>query len=192
MSPTQTTTTRKIDIPAAVVGAEAMIRGLGIDIGTADLRRTPERLVRALAELLVPKDFEATTFPNTDGFAGPVTVCDIPMRSICEHHLLPFVGTAHVSYIPGERLLGLSKVARAVDALAARPQVQERLTQQLLMWFTSRLSPIGVGVAISAEHTCMTLRGVKAAGATTITSAFSGSYVHDETLRAEVLAHVRE
>lgn len=99
----------------------------------------------------------------------------IPVQSVCEHHFLPFHGTAHIGYVPGDRLLGLSKLARLTEMFARRPQVQERLTQQIVDWLVDNLAPRGVGVVIDAEHTCMTLRGVRALGSTTRTSVFTGT-----------------
>jgi GTP cyclohydrolase I len=119
-----------------------------------------------------------------------VLVRDIPVRSICEHHLLPFAGVAHVGYLPTDRLLGLSKSARVVDALARRPQVQERLTRQVADWLDRELEPQGVGVVIEAEHSCMTIRDVRAAGATTRTQAITGQLSIDAAARAEFLSAV--
>ena len=110
------------------------------------------------------------------------------MQSVCEHHLLPFVGVAHVGYLPGDRILGLSKLARVVELFARRPQVQERLTKQVADWLQTHLHPRGVGVVIEAEHLCMTLRGVRAAGATTSTSTLRGALREDARSRAEFLA----
>lgn len=107
------------------------------------------------------------------------------MRSVCEHHLLPFVGIAHVGYLPGQRILGLSKLARIVEHFACRPQVQERLTKQVVDWLCEHLQPKGVGVVIEAEHTCMTLRGVQATGAHTVTSTLLGSLRQDPRSRQE-------
>lgn len=112
----------------------------------------------------------------------------IPVRSVCEHHLLPFVGTAHVGYLPGQRILGLSKLARVVEHFACRPQVQERLTKQIADWLRIQLDPKGVGVVVVAEHTCMTLRGVQATGSTTITSTLQGTLRDDPRSRAEFLS----
>lgn len=115
----------------------------------------------------------------------------IPMRSMCEHHLLPFTGVAHVGYLPGERILGLSKLARVVEHFAARPQVQERLTKQIAEWLDESLAPAGVGVVIEAEHTCMTLRGVRAGGSTTVTSTLLGTVRDDPRSRQEFFALAR-
>src|SRR5690242_7794935 len=112
---------------------------------------------------------------------------DIPFTSLCEHHLLPFVGTAAVGYLPGDRILGLSKLARVVELHARRPQVQERMTTQIADWIDDLLKPRGVGVVIRAEHTCMTLRGAQARGSSTITSALLGTVRHDPRTRAEFL-----
>jgi GTP cyclohydrolase IA len=110
------------------------------------------------------------------------------VHSVCEHHLLPFVGVAHVGYLPGNRILGLSKLARVVEHFARRPQVQERLTRQVADWLDDHLHPVGVGVVVEAEHTCMTLRGVRATGSQTITSTLLGSLRDDPRFRQEFLA----
>jgi GTP cyclohydrolase I len=148
---------------------------------------TPKRMAHAYAELLTPRGFDLTTFPNDDGYDELVLVRDIPIRSVCEHHLLPFIGRAHVGYLPGRRILGLSKLARVVELHAHGPQVQERLTKEIADWLLDRLSPRGVGVVIEAEHLCMTLRGVQAAGARTTTSTLLGALRTDARSRAEFL-----
>jgi GTP cyclohydrolase I len=112
----------------------------------------------------------------------------IPFRTVCEHHLLPFSGVAHVGYLPGDRILGLSKLARLVEHFAARPQTQERLTKQVADGLAARLQPRGTGVLLEAEHSCMTVRGVRALGSTTVTSAFTGTLNTDAQARAEFLA----
>ena len=131
-------------------------------------------MVRAYAEFFAPRPFEVTTFPNDEGYDELVLARRIPFRSVCEHHLLPFVGVAHVGYLPGERIVGLSKLARIVEHFSCRPQVQERLTKQVADWLQTNLAPTGVGVVIDAEHTCMTLRGAMARGSSTITSTLLG------------------
>ena len=145
-------------------------------------------MARAYAELFTPRPFDLTTFPNDEGYDELVLARDIPVRSVCEHHLLPFVGVAHVGYLPGDRILGLSKLARIVEHFACRPQVQERLTKQVADWVCEHLHPQGVGVVIEAEHTCMTLRGVHATGSTTITSTLLGSLREDARSRQEFFA----
>jgi GTP cyclohydrolase I len=119
-----------------------------------------------------------------------VLVRDIPVQSVCEHHLLPFVGRAHVAYLPADRIVGLSKLARTVSHLASRPQTQERLTTQVASSLDEHLLPRGVGVVVEAEHTCMTLRGARAPGATTTTSSLRGTIKHDPSSRAEFLSLV--
>src|SRR6266542_3697143 len=161
--------------------------GSTIDLAAAaeSLRDTPRRMASAYAELLCPSPFNLTTFPNDEGYDELVLARAIPVHSVCEHHLLPFIGVAHVGYLPGERILGLSKLARVVGHFARRPQVQERLTKQIADWLTEQLQPGGVGVVIQAEHTCMTLRGVQAAGSTTMTSTMLGTLRADGRSRAE-------
>jgi GTP cyclohydrolase IA len=176
------------DLAAAEAAAAAFLTALGIDIDTDSLAGTPRRMARAYSELLTPRDFRLTTFDNDEGYDELVLARAIPIRSVCEHHLLPFVGTAHVGYLPGERILGLSKLARVVELFAHGPQVQERLTKQIADWLHTHLQPQGVGVVIEAEHLCMTLRGVHAAGTRTITSTLLGALRDDARSRAEFFA----
>jgi GTP cyclohydrolase I len=145
-------------------------------------------MARAYAELFSPPAFDLTTFPNDEGYDELVLARSIPMRSVCEHHLLPFTGVAHVGYLPGERILGLSKLARVVTYFSSRPQVQERLTKQIATWLDTNLAPKGVGVVIEAEHSCMTLRGVRALGSTTVTSTLLGLLRNDPSSRQEFFA----
>jgi GTP cyclohydrolase I len=168
--------------------AEAFLRALGVPVDAPGVADTPRRMADAYAELLTPRAFELTTFPNDEGYDELVLARGIPVRSVCEHHVLPFTGVAHVGYLPGERIVGLSKLARVVELFARRPQVQERLTVQVASWLTDQLRPRGVGVVIEAEHLCMTLRGVQAPGTTTITSALRGVLREDARSRAEFLS----
>jgi GTP cyclohydrolase IA len=177
-----------IDLPAAQRAAADFLAALGVEVGTEALRETPARMARAYAELFSAETFQLTTFPNDEGYDELVLARDIPFRTVCEHHLLPFAGIAHVGYLPGERILGLSKLARIVGHFAARPQVQERLTKQVADCLTEHLSPRGAGVVLEAEHTCMTLRGVRALGARTVTSSLSGTLRSDPRSRAEFFA----
>src|SRR5436189_6232789 len=156
------------DLAAAELAAQQFLSALGVDCDSDNLADTPARMARAYAELLTPRDFRLTTFDNDEGYDELVLARAIPIRSVCEHHLLPFVGVAHVGYLPGERILGLSKLARVVELFAHGPQVQERLTKQVADWLREQLHPKGVGVVIEAEHTCMTLRGVQAVGSSTV------------------------
>jgi GTP cyclohydrolase I len=176
------------DAAGAEAAAEAFLAALGVDTSAPGLAETPRRMAAAYAELLTPRAFDLTTFPNDEGYDELVLARGIPMQSVCEHHMLPFRGVAHVGYLPGERIVGLSKLARVVELFARRPQVQERLTTQVAGWLTSQLRPRGVGVVIEAEHMCMTLRGVQAPGTTTITSALQGLLREDPRSRAEFLS----
>lgn len=179
------------DIGTATGAAATLLIALGVDVSSESLARTPERMVLALAEMLRPRPFEMTTFPNDGGYDELIVARNIPVRSLCEHHVLPFVGTAHVGYLPGERILGLSKLARVVEHFARRPQVQERLTTQVSTWLRDQLGAVGVGVVIEAEHLCMTLRGVQAPGTSTVTSSLLGVLRDDHRTRAEFLALTR-
>jgi len=147
-------------------------------------------MAAAYAELLTPVAFAATTFPN-EGYDELVLARDIAFHSLCEHHMLPFSGVAHVAYLPGERIVGLSKLARVVESFARDLQVQERLTVQVASWLQETLQPRGVGVVLEAEHTCMTLRGVRKPGARTVTSALLGLLRDDARTRSEFFALVR-
>jgi len=179
------------DLERAAAGARILLEALGVDLDNESLARTPERMAASLGELMSPRPFHLTTFPNDGGYDELIVARGIPLRSLCEHHMLPFVGTAHIGYLPGTRILGLSKLARVLEHFASRPQVQERLTVQVADWLSAQLSPVGVGVVIEAEHLCMTLRGVQAPGTTTITSSLLGVLREDSRSRAEFLALTR-
>ena len=177
-----------VDHARAQRAARELLVALGCDLGNESLRDTPRRMAEAFAELLTPRPFNPTTFPNDEGYDELVVARDIPFHSLCEHHLLPFHGVAHVGYLPGERIVGLSKLGRVVDFYARRLQVQERLTTQVARWLCETLEPRGVGVVIEAEHLCMSLRGVQKPGARTITSALHGAVRDDPRTRQEFLA----
>ncbi|EKX68213.1 GTP cyclohydrolase I FolE [Streptomyces ipomoeae] len=177
-----------IDLAEAERAAAQFLGALGIETDTESLRGTPGRMARAYAELFSPRPFDLTTFPNDEGYDELVLARSIPVRTVCEHHMLPVVGTAHVGYLPGHRILGLSKLARVVEHFACRPQVQERLTKQVADWLQAHLEPKGVGVVIAAEHSCMTLRGVQATGSSTLTSTLLGTLRNDARSRAEFLS----
>ena len=180
-----------VDVGRAEAAATELMTALGLPIETEAMVDTPVRFIRAYLEMLTVPEFEMTTFANDAGYDELVVVRDIPVRSVCEHHLLPFVGVAHVGYLPGARILGLSKFARTVEFFARRPQTQERLTSEIATHLDEQLAPLGVGVVISAEHTCMTLRGARAPGTCTLTSATRGVLRSDPARRAEFLAHTR-
>ena len=175
------------DLRGATEAAASFLAALGVDLTAPGMAASPRRMAQAWSEVLTPRAFELTTFPNDGGYRELVLGRSLPVHSVCEHHLLPFVGVAHVGYLPGDRILGLSKLARVVELFARRPQVQERLTQQVADWLDENLAPRGVGVVIEAHHQCMSLRGVRTDAATTVTSAFHGDLAHDAAARAELL-----
>jgi GTP cyclohydrolase I len=179
-----------IDPGAARDAVRDLLVALGRDVTEPGLRETPRRVAAAFAELLTPEPFSLTTFPNEEGYDELVVVRDIPFHSLCMHHLLPFHGVAHVAYLPGERIVGLSKLARVVELFARDLQLQERLTMQVASFLEEHLQPKGVGVVIEAEHLCMSLRGVQKAGARTTTSALLGLLRDDPRTRQEFLALV--
>jgi GTP cyclohydrolase IA len=168
-----------------------LLSGIGVDPDSEVMQETPRRVTDSLVELLTAPRFAATTFPNKASYDELVIVRDIPFSSLCEHHLLPFSGQIHVGYLPSETVIGLSKLARAVQYHAHNLQVQERLTVQIADWIDKTLEPLGVGVVIDAEHLCMSLRGAKAVGALTTTSALRGVLREDSRTRSEFLALVR-
>jgi GTP cyclohydrolase I len=180
-----------VDLAAAARAVQDLLRALGQDPDSEHLRRTPERVAKAFEELLTPHSVDPTTFPNDEGYDELVVVRDIPFHSLCEHHLLPFVGKAHLAYLPKDRILGLSKLARVVEHFSRSLQVQERMTQQIANWLESQLKPRGVGVVLEAEHMCMRLRGVRTPGTMTVTSALRGALRNDARTRGEFLDLVR-
>ncbi|MBZ2196693.1 GTP cyclohydrolase I FolE [Occultella gossypii] len=177
-----------IDRAKAITAVGDLLTALGRDVRGPHLQDTPRRVVDAYLEMLTPREFTLTTFGNDEHYNELVLVRDVPFHSLCEHHLLPFTGVAHVAYLPGSRLVGLSKLARVVEHFARDLQVQERLTQQIADFLAERLDPRGVGVVLDAEHECMSLRGVGARGARTVTSALHGVLRDDARSRSEFLA----
>jgi GTP cyclohydrolase I len=177
-----------IDVAAAERAVRDLLVAFGRDHTSDHLRDTPRRVVGALAELLTPEPFDLTTFPNDERYDELVVARDIPFQSLCEHHLLPFHGVAHVGYVPADRILGLSKLARVVQLFARDLQVQERLTKQVADWLQQNLAPKGVGVVLEAEHLCMSVRGVRASGSRTVTSAVHGLLRDDAACRQEFFA----
>jgi GTP cyclohydrolase IA len=179
------------DLVRATAAVADLLGALGVDPTSKGLHDTPERVARAYAEALTPEPFEATTFPNDEGYDELVVARSMPFSSLCEHHLLPFAGVAHVGYLPADRLIGLSKIARTVEYFSRRLQTQERLTKQIADWLASELQPKGVGVVVEAEHACMSMRGVRATGAHTVTSALRGVVREDGRSRNEFFALAR-
>lgn len=177
------------DAVTAVAAAESLLSLLGLDHRTEHTRRTAERLVASLRDLLTPTPFEATTFPNEQQHRDLVISRSVPFASLCAHHMLPFVGNATVGYRPGSRLLGLSKMARVVEMFASRLQVQEDMTQQIATWLETTLPDHGgIGVVVTAEHLCLTVRGARACGSSTVTTAWRGALAEDAAVRGEFLA----
>jgi len=175
----------QINLPAAERAVRDLLIALGRDPFSPHLADTPRRVASSFTEMLTPREFDFTTFPNDEHYDELVLAKSIPMQSLCEHHMLPFTGVAHVGYLPGERILGLSKLARVVELFARDLQVQERLTVQIANWLQAQLAPKGVGVVIEAEHMCMSLRGVQASGSRTITSSVHGLLREDARSRQE-------
>jgi GTP cyclohydrolase I len=180
----------KLDLEAAERAALDLLRAIGADVDSPELLGTPRRVAASFAELITPTEFAATTFPTEGRYDELVLVRDIPFHTLCMHHLLPFFGHAHVAYLPGERIIGISKLARVVELCARDLQLQERMTVQIADWLEDELSPRGVGVVLSAEHTCMTIRGVLKPGAKTVTSALRGSLRDDPRTRQELFSLV--
>ena len=175
----------QVNLPAAERAVHDLLLALGRDPSSPHLADTPRRVATSFKEMLTPREFDLTTFPNDEHYDELVLAKSIPVQSLCEHHLLPFTGVAHVGYLPGERILGLSKLARVVELFARDLQVQERLTVQVANWLQEHLDPKGVGVVIEAEHMCMSLRGVRAQGSRTITSSVQGLLREDARSRQE-------
>jgi GTP cyclohydrolase I len=170
------------------------LEGIGEDPDREGLAGTPDRVARMCEEVFGGIDQDARKLMEavfTEKYNDIVLIRDIPFNSMCEHHLLPFTGHAHVAYIPNGRVLGLSKFARVLDVFSQRPQVQERLTDQVADLVMDELKPIAVAVIVDATHSCMTLRGVRKPGSSVITSALRGTFLSDPASRSEVLSLMR-
>ena len=171
-----------------------IIAAVGEDESREGLRETPRRIADMYGEIFGgllqdPLQVLGVTF-DAGGHQEMVIIKDIPFFSVCEHHFLPFHGVAHVGYIPRERLAGVSKIARVVETLARRPQMQEHLTSQIADTLMEGLHPTGVAVVMGAEHLCMTMRGIKKPGAVTVTSAVRGLFRNDARTRQEAMQHI--
>jgi len=184
--------TQKIDLDRIARGVRLILEGIGEDPDREGLRGTPQRVAEMYAELTsgMREDASVHIVPlSGNKHDEMVIVKDISLASLCEHHLAPFVGRCHIAYIPKNgRILGVSKLARLAETFARRLQLQERLTSQIANTLFEELQPLGVMVVIEAEHTCMTLRGVKKSGAKTVTSAVLGGFRKDPRTRAEAMA----
>ena len=183
---------KQVNLPAAELAVRNLLLALGRDPSSPHLADTPRRVAESFTEMLTPREFDLTTFPNDEHYDELVLARNIPVQSLCEHHMLPFTGVAHVGYLPGDRILGLSKLARVVELFARDLQVQERLTVQVANWLQEHLAPKGVGVVIEAEHMCMSLRGVQASGSRTITSSVQGVLREDAASRQEFFMLARD
>jgi len=164
-----------VDMAAAQKAATDLLVALGVQLDSEAMAETPSRMAQAYAEMLRVPAFELTTFENIAQADELLLVEDIPVRSLCEEHMLPFVGVAHVGYLPGERILGPSKFAWVVDYFGRRPQTQQRMTEQVAEYLQEQLLPRGIGVVIEAEHSCQGLRGMGAVGVRTRTSTLLGA-----------------
>ena len=182
---------KTVDTERIRKAAKEILLALGEDIEREGLKKTPERVARMYAELLGgmhedPKKHLRSIF--TENYDEIVLLRNIPFYSICEHHLMPFIGSAHVAYLPSGTVLGVSKLARIVDCFARRLQTQERLTYQIADFIMSSLKPKGVAVVLEASHSCMTIRGIKKPGSEMVTSALRGIFRRDPKSRSEVLS----
>jgi GTP cyclohydrolase I len=173
-----------IDLGAAEAAIAMLLTALGQDAASNRLVATPGRAATALLELIVSPGSPTVKLMPTEGYGGLVLVRDIPFQSLCEHHLLPFRGRAHVGFLPGDSLVGLSTLARAVEHFAHGLQLQERITQQVHDWLRLELEPRGAGIVVEAEHLCMTFRGIGTADTHLVTSLFSGELADDVAARA--------
>lgn len=187
---------KKIDQEAIKLAVSQIIVALGEDPKREGLKETPDRVARMYTELCAGYSQEASevlkVFYEDEDYQEIVLVKDIPVYSLCEHHLVPFFGKAHVAYIPRKgKVTGLSKIARTVDVFARRLQLQERLTKQIADAIDKIVKPIGVMVVIEAEHLCMTMRGVEKAGSKTVTSSMRGVFLEDARTRAEAMALIK-
>ena len=174
-----------------------ILEALGLDLDDPNLRETDRRVAKMYQEMFhglkEGAEPEVTTFPNDEGYQAMVMERDLPFYSMCAHHLVPFYGHAHIAYIPSDRIIGLSKFSRILEFYAKRPQLQERLTEQVVDYLVERLDPVGAMVVIEARHLCVEMRGVKKPGALTVTSAIRGCF-HERAVREEfldLLAHRR-
>lgn len=180
-----------VDLPRIERAVREILIAVGEDPDREGLRKTPNRVARSYAERMAglcvdPRVFLRTVFE--EGYNQVVLLRNIPFHSMCEHHLLPFTGHAHVAYLPDGKVLGLSKIARLVDAFALRPQLQERLTDQIVDAIMDGLQPLGAVCVVEATHDCMTIRGIKKSGSMLVTSAIRGIFQRDHASRGEVLA----
>ena len=182
---------KMVDIERIEKAVREILLAVGEDVGREGLKYTPQRVAAMYAELLAgmhedPSEHVRSIF--TEKYDEVVLLRDIPFYSICEHHLMPFIGSAHVAYLPSGMVLGVSKLARIIDCFSHRLQVQERLTDQIADFLMTSLKPQGVVVVLEASHSCMTIRGVKKSGSVMVTSALRGIFKKDPKSREEVMS----
>ena len=185
----------KVDIATIKQAVRDILIAVGEDPERPGLQETPRRVAKMYEEMfsglrLDPSRHLKVVFPEE--YDEMVLIRDIPFTSMCEHHLLPFSGVAHVAYIPNGKVTGLSKIARVVEEIAKRPQVQERMTQAIADMVLEHLHTAGVAVVLSAEHSCMSIRGIKKPGSTTVTSALRGLFKSNQSTRAEFMSLIKD
>ena len=185
---------QEVDLETIKTAVRTILTAVGEDPDRPGLVETPRRVAKMYAEMFAglksdPSRHLQVVFPEE--YDEMVLIKDIPFTSMCEHHLLPFSGVAHVAYIPNGKVTGLSKIARVVEEVARRPQVQERMTQTVADMVDSHLNTTGVAVVVSAEHSCMSIRGIKKPGAVTITSALRGLFKTNQSTRAEFMSLIQ-
>lgn len=176
------------DLDKAERAIKMLLEAFHIQTDCEDLKETPKRAAATYAELFSRQSFNLSTFPNIHQYDELVMVRSIRFHSVCAHHLLPFFGVAHIGYLPQDRIVGLSTLARLIEYFARRPQMQENLTAEIADWLHEHLKPKGVGVILEAEHLCMSIRGVKAAGAKIVTSVLKGCVRENPRTRQEFLS----
>lgn len=182
---------KKIDLAKIEKAVRQILEAVGEDTNREGLKDTPKRVARMYLELLEGMNEEPKRHIRTifrEKYDEIVLLRDIPFYSVCEHHLMPFIGKAHVAYLPDGKVLGVSKLARVVDSFAKRLQVQERLTEQIADFLMKNLKPKGVAVLMEASHSCMTIRGIKKPGSVMVTSALRGIFIKDPRSRSEVMS----
>lgn len=182
---------KEVDLKRVETAVLEILDAVGENINREGLKETPARVARMYAELLEGRRHDPSEHLNSifhEDYDEIVLLRDVPFYSVCEHHLMPFIGRAHLAYLPDGKVLGVSKLARIVDAFARRLQVQERLTDQIADFLMTNLKPKGVAVVLEASHSCMTIRGIKKPGAMMVTSALRGIFKKDPRSRSEVLA----
>jgi len=181
-----------IDRKKIIEGITLFLEGIGEDLSREGIKETPERVAKMWEEFEKERSFDFKLFEEYSSYSEMIIVKDIPFYSMCEHHLLPFFGKAHIAYIPHNKICGLSKLVRTVRAMALKPQVQERLTEEIADLVNKELEPMGVGVVIEAEHLCMSMRGVRSPGHSTITSSLRGNFLKDIRTKDEFFKLLRK